>query len=337
MVKAAVILGAGASFDISNDSWSEDPTWRPPLTKDLFGDRAKRHFAAHLTSYPGARLLHDDLYPEAVHGSLQLETKLRELFEHDEEVIRQHFKHVPAYLRDVLNMVGASYQSRGNYTRMLIRLLETGHQVAFIVLNYDNLLERTLKMYDESLYSFESLDHYVADGRPVKVFKLHGSVDWGYRLQSKARRWHIAVGESELGSLSNVELLPRPHNDINAGMFDISWWYPALTAPLAGKRQFVCPPEHTNALAAFLQDCRKYMVIGSSGNDADLLDLLSKHAGAAEIVGYVSDNDVSDVRHRFENAVPRFNGLMIAPRDWNQGFKDYMMSDGFEWFVYSTN
>jgi hypothetical protein len=61
-------------------------------------------------------------------------------------------------------------------------------------------------------------------------------------------------------------------------LIEREWLYPVMTLPLATKTpgDAVCPQSHLETLQAFLADCEKYLVIGTSGRDADLLHILSE-------------------------------------------------------------
>ena len=67
--------------------------------------------------------------------------------------------------------------------------LQNGEPTLFVTFNYDTMLEKAIEQ--ELAVHFQFMGSYVS--RPdLKVFKLHGSVDWGHR------------GESEGVSLSNM-------------------------------------------------------------------------------------------------------------------------------------
>jgi hypothetical protein len=79
--------------------------------------------------------------------------------------------------------------------------------------------------------------------------------------------------------------------------------YPLLTAPLAGKghADFVCPREHIQAAQEFLQTCRKFLIIGTSGLDDDLLNFLntSVTSQSRPYLHIVARDDVEAVAKRF--------------------------------------
>lgn len=62
-----------------------------------------------------------------------------------------------------------------------------------------------------------------------------------------------------------------------------------LTAPLAGKspRDVVAPKAVVNHMATFVRQCRRFLIVGSSGLDDDLLELLNEWATDVEMLHVV--------------------------------------------------
>jgi len=109
--RIAVILGAGASSDAWNETGPpRNQVWQPPLARELFGQREA--FWPILERYPGAHVVSADLGELIRTGSVNIEAKLREYAEHTDPRIRNHFKQVPPYLRDVINQVVVSFTGR---------------------------------------------------------------------------------------------------------------------------------------------------------------------------------------------------------------------------------
>ena len=71
------------------------------------------------------------------------EEQLRGYAQHGDQRIREAFKQVPAYLRDLLFAFSQQYTAvAGSYVRLAKRLLaDAQYGVLFLSLNYDNLLE----------------------------------------------------------------------------------------------------------------------------------------------------------------------------------------------------
>lgn len=342
MEKIAVILGAGASYDVHN---GEVPlgseTWRPPLARELFQPR----FWPLQEPYPGAVVIGAELAPEAAKGAatFAFETRLTSFAASANPRTRRHFMDVPPYLRDVLVRCSTSYDPIGsNYLRLVRRLLEPmRHEVMFIVLNYDTILETALTKYDPQ-FQFASLPDYVAHDA-VKVVKVHGSVDWFVPVPgSSSKSWSDAFdgfdpNDPENGSRISVNRAGYQtfNMRIENGVDPPLCGYPWLTAPVIDK-ELRCPRYHTEALHSFVADCTRFLVIGTSGLDDDLLRelALATKGSLARSIQYVDTNDT--VKARFERVIPAFkdgaNGNPPA-RVWVEGFAKYLLSDELAFLV----
>ena len=82
-----------------------------------------------------------------------------------------------------------------------------------------------------------------------------------------------------------------------------------------------------------MADCKKYLVVGTSGLDPDLTMLLSECVPDPSTIHYVAGADVQQVRDRFENGVPQFRVPSSVPYAANAGFRAYLSSDEFADFV----
>ena len=99
-----VILGAGASTDVWNGSAPTllQANYKPPLARDLFAIGKHPDYFNVLHAYPGAQSLAAILSPLSGSTEFDLESQLRELAEYRDDRVRQQFKQVPPYLRDLL-------------------------------------------------------------------------------------------------------------------------------------------------------------------------------------------------------------------------------------------
>jgi hypothetical protein len=248
--------------DVSDGSGKAAIAWRPPLTSELFGARARADFWDILTQYPDALTLYTQLFPLATGGTLPLEQKLSEFATHSNVNIRRQFKQIPAYIADVLHRSSYEYRlDKGVYKRLVHALLGEGeHRVLFLLLNYDTLLEQALTEFDSRL-SFKSLDDYVAHDRHALVYKLHGSVDWAVPISGADGRWVDRISKYPLEQLTAnpVEIL-SDRSVFNGASNKSNFWYPMLTLPLANKSQddFVCPQSHVLSLRTELESCKKF-------------------------------------------------------------------------------
>ena len=340
MDKIAVILGAGAANDVANDSRAMEIRLRPPLVGELFGVRARNHFSNILERYEGASLLYDELFPLATAETLNLEAKLQEYATHGDAQIVQAFRHVPPYIRDVLAASSAAYATNlGTYMQLILKLLaHQPHEIAFIVMNYDDLLEKGLHRYARK-FSFERLPDYIEVGRQAHVYKLHGSINWLVALGESGggHSWEDVV--ASIDDLTSIRALDvhvlHGHTDVRSP-WNRKFMYPLITMPLAdkGEDDYVCPDAHVEKVRKWLADCDKFLIVGTSGQDADLMALLRSAVKSPSILHYVSLNEAATVRPRFEDAVPQFR--FTSPTTWDRGLMQYVNSEEFEQLASSS-
>ena len=341
--KACVILGAGASKDVYNGSLRiNQERFQPPLAKDLF----RADYADVMSPYPGAQYIASLLTPMAGEPDFNLEAELRKLAEHKNSSTRDHFRHVPPYLHDLLANCSRDYtELPGSYMQLAFELLaEAPHELLFLVLNYDDLLENALRRFDPKIHQFSSFEHYISKYSRAWIVKLHGSINW-YRLMGPVQ------GTSWEDHVQSIQLFEKPPDDeiivlnnqniARNHQVDQHWAYPVLTAPLAGKgtTNMVCPEMHIDAARHFLEDCRKFLIIGTSGRDDDLLDLLDTSVDPSRGDRYIHVVDADDsgaetTLERFQNGVRALRGTM-PPGIHGLGFRNYVSSEAIKTFANS--
>ena len=324
MPKACVILGAGASKAIDNGSAQvlNHGNYEPPLASELFANASLPHYSQLLNPYPGARAVASYLSPMSGQPTFALETELRSLSEDPDPRIRQQFKHVPPYLRDLLWRASYEYtKTPGTYMQLLRALLAgVPHHVLFLVLNYDTLLEQALDLFELRVKTiFENIDSYVEEDRQFKVVKLHGSIDWFKLIGSAAQTWEDLVESQDVlqRTADDAIYIENTQGPLQQVMINRNLAYPILTAPLAGKgiADMVCPTAHIQVAKDFLKLCRKYLIIGTSGWDEDLLALLDEavHPSLHPTVQLVGLRDADEGLQRFERGVTAFRGRRETP------------------------
>lgn len=361
--KTTVILGAGASFD----SWNTRPqnaeeSWWPPLAPHLFGshpsDPRRRYrrtsFIPILENYPGADFVAGLLNQENIGDDFKFEDELTRIAKNPK--LAKHYREVPPYLSDIISEVSFFFgRTSGNYAALIADLIVTpDDEVLFITLNYDTLLEQALTRFEPDVYSFKWMDHYIArDGdRQAKVVKVHGSCNWRRALYNPLSRpsqvttWDGLLDEFGFSMLDEEIHVRDPASRASVRnqpvLFEFGDGdqlkipaYPVITAPLADKSvdDLRCPPDHAQFAREFVAECEKFLVIGTSGNDADLLELLSKSVISAKVVHYVNDQLVTagNVRTRFEAKVPKF-GTAQSIHAHDVGFGLYLESDAWGQF-----
>ena len=277
-------------------------------------------------------------------GNISIEKALRECAEHEDSQIRRHFKHIPPYLRDIISLASLRYTPEpSSYIQLIIKLLaDYPHDVLFIILNYDNLLERALTLFDPK-FEFNEIDKYVADDRNSKIVKLHGSINWFRRLPGGTSvAWDTSVADLNVLEPFPEEsiLIKEQVQIVRDEAFKGHRLYPILTAPLAGKglTDAVCPKNHIIAAKEFISGCAKFLIIGTSGLDEDLLELLDTTIDPMQglLLNIVDKAEgANDAHSRFEKGVrafrnPRRTELLTVFKD---GFVTYLKSQPFQDFI----
>jgi len=343
--KACVILGAGASHDVHGEgSRIINNDYRPPLAIEFFDIDRNHAYYNVLHPYPGARALAQQLAPIVKSGQISIEEELLRYAKHHSPQIRSQFKHVPPYLRDLIYLSSTQYTSvPSSYSQLVHELLaEYPHDVLFMVLNYDNLLESALNLYD-SEYNFKRVAQYISEDRQAKVVKLHGSINWFRRVSNAGNlNWIDAVKDCDIfQQVDEGELIVRDNITQVSGerIKDNYWVYPVLTAPLASKgiSEAVCPKSHIDVAKEFLSDCQKFLIIGTSGLDNDLLSIIdsvlvdSMKYCHIHIVGI--DEGANQCSTRFKQGVRAFKDYITGENTFKIGFRGYLRSQHFQSFT----
>lgn len=312
------------------------------LSSRLFDIGANPEYWEVLRHYPGAQWLAGLLSPKASTPEFSLETQLRQFSEHQDERIRRHFKHIPPYLRDLLWHASHEYtRTPGTYNELVYGLLaDVPHEVLFLTLNYDTLLEQALQTFDSTLAS-STISAYIGGNRQAKVIKLHGSIDWFREIGSISGNWFNQVESQDVSRTVDedqiiVRTIPSPISD---HPIDRTRLYPILTAPLAGKSitDMVCPDSHVAVAKDFLKSCQKFLIIGTSGLDDDLMNLLdsSVQPRSVKSVHLVSQgNHTDEIQLRFIQGVHAFGLTSLWPKSSvsHNGFRQYISSEAFRQF-----
>lgn len=199
---------------------------------------------------------------------------------------RRKFLALHWYLQDVLYEVSENYAIHAdNFDRLISALRNLGRPLAFITLNYDVILDRKLEDYRHQ--AFTSLDDYVVDREGIRLFKLHGSINWGHPIYSDAPLHDVTrltpadlrfdAETYVLASTDPVAVVNRGPSvdDLRIGAivegqritpFKL---FPALSVPLGDANDVSCPATHVDTLRKVVADCEAIdlLTIGYSGLD----------------------------------------------------------------------
>lgn len=296
-----VIFGAGASFDSSPTypfgttppgATAEDhhnAFNRPPLARELFANRPL--FIEAIDRYPQCKTIVPRLRaPAVISGERSIEAILQEI-----EIQaatyqrgRQELAAVQCYLqRAISDCQNRWHNETRGITNYLTLLREIEHTqkgedpVCLVTFNYDTLLEYALELHFG--YKFEQIEDYTERIRPFRVFKLHGSVNWGQIVEialpanmnlqhSPSILTYLIDHASEL-SVSNKFVLCNPLTLGEA--VDNRPVFPAIAIPVEKKNQFACPQTLIEQLVTVMPHISKILVVGWRATEQNFLNLLA--------------------------------------------------------------
>jgi len=142
--------------------------------------------------------------------------------------------------------------------------------------------------------TFGKIDDYVLGRVPdrFRVFKLHGSVNWGRCLTSgpsvvtQSQQARGPWGSAEI-MIENAAALGLSDDycvvtDDKAGFVGPPL-FPAIAIPVVSKATFECPPAHVDMLRNLIPEVDRILAIGWRANERDFLNML-RDMNAASIV-----------------------------------------------------
>jgi len=330
-----VILGAGASHDlVPRGTATVNEHYKPPLTADLFAG-GNRYRDEILQKYPDALNLAATIrIRTGQQDGDSLETVLKSLSESSDPNIARQFRQVPLYLQELFGTISEHYTELPVNYRYLVTHVLAAHfeKVAFVTLNYDLLLDKAIEAFTAE--SIDSLKAYVRPANKWMLVKLHGSVNWATRL-TNGMGGHP---RNDTGVLTAVQALRGAsaihgplkylshHDERLGGPTGDDLLYPAIAIPVEGKYEYVCPDEHVTALEEFLSSCEDFLIIGTSGKDRDLLDLLNDNITRCSNFAIVGQADVESTYRQFRKYVPKLgaSGVDYAPHGFTGFVRDQL-------------
>jgi hypothetical protein len=363
-----VIFGAGASFDssptyvegIAPPGASTDDQnnfyHRPPLAKELFANRPL--FIEAIDLFPQCKTVVPRLRdPAVISGQRSIETILQEI---EQEALTyprglQELAAIQCYLQRAINSCQIRWHNttRGitNYLTLLReieRTQEVKEPVCLVTFNYDTLLEYALDAFG---IKFERMEDYTDSLALFRVFKLHGSVNWGQIVENEIpANMNLQYSPSVLNYLiehaaelriSNKFVLWNP---VATGVVDGKPVFPAIAIPVEKKNQFACPQILVEQLVQVLRDVSKILVVGWRATEQNFLNLLANRLtglrrGVQLHIVAGSEADASETRVRIYRAL--INNPPNSPYDspdssyHSGGFTDFLASGRAKSFLES--
>jgi hypothetical protein len=337
-----VIFGAGASYDSAQaykiSPSVDDGPWRPPLARDLFLDR-HHAFGKIVTRY--SKLAHILPYlREASQGNVEETLEVLQEQGKDYPERQRELAAVRFYLCDLLRTVtdGWISQTNGvtNYAPLLGEILrsnQSNEQVCLVTFNYDSLLEHALYSFD--FKRREPKDHL--GSHPIlKLFKLHGSIDWarivdvphGTRIQPQGliEQADTITLTDEFVSADATD--PRQLSNFGRPIF------PAIAIPVQTKsdQHFECPKSHLDHFVTMLPHITKILIVGWQAREAHFLRMLHSKLPRLKFTMVVGANK-QDAEQTFAHLVSEFGILPPFPSFGQGGFTDFIINrEGHDFF-----
>lgn len=336
--KLAVILGAGASYDLipaSLETEIKNRECKPPLTVNLFNSPIVPPI---LANYPRAQTGIAWIKMRLQDKNQTLEGLLKELREVKEESEAQQFRQIPLCLQHIFREISDLYCYHPvNYSVLVSKTQRFSiSSVAYITLNYDLFMEEAIRK--ERDIQFDDISKYVQEGEKWMYIKLHGSINWGRRINKITN-----PGDTVAAFLENIRMLDLDKDLESKIVVDYSYksrpgthaeyrFYPALSVPVEGEYKLNCPDEHVDKLRDFLKDCKNILIIGVSGKDQDLLDILKETVTAEpKSVVLVGGKNVGDAHNNFLAGVPQFQNA--GWQVYEEGFSGFLIKRQFDDFL----
>lgn len=346
-----VILGAGAAHDLipqPSDRSIREEIYRPPLTKDLF--LMHNNLEQFFSDFPGVESVLGDIrsLSKADGTAVSLEKYLRNLRESNDSFRRIQFRHFSPYLQKLFYLLTQRFCYQPvNYNRLLNETLgDRFRKVLYLTLNYDLLFDKALHSHPGTQFNIndESIAKYIPRDEKWSYIKLHGSVDWGKKIKTEqvknpGRSLGSLIdninqlGDSLEQALDDKILIGKSYDIGDSGLkynptdFDLT--YPVLGVPVDGDSKACCDPNHTEYLQNYLNECQDFLVIGFSGIDKDVLDLLDKkNNGFRKVVIVTNSEDSSrDALMRFMDYGSLSQKLQTHIVPYGTGFSNFLDKD----------
>jgi hypothetical protein len=339
-----VIFGAGASYDSC-------PTYppiqgpdveviRPPLANNLFDNR--EIFVKTLDEFPQCKPIVPRLRDPVVQlGKISIEKRLEEIREEARTYPRgvRELTAVRCYLQRAVRICEIQWagKTKGVTNQLtLLREIErtstNDEPVCLVTFNYDTLLEAALESLGTG-HKIGAMRDYTSDDRLFRLFKLHGSVNWGLEfnspppsslsLPSQSAVGRFVVDETPKLRVPEIYVFSEALSLLSNDRRPV---FPAIAIPVENKTDFQCPKLMLDALKQLLPDVSRVITIGWRASEAHFLDLMAMHLrpGVGTYVVAGTPKEAEEVRTSIMRAM---SGAPPSCRAENvKGFTEFMLS-----------
>jgi hypothetical protein len=221
------------------------------------------------------------------------------------------FREFPLYLQRYFTAISDLYcRTPSNYLTLINKIFDLElSKVVFVTTNYDLLFDKALYLNMATNFSISNSDmtKYISEEKWAYI-KLHGSIDWGRRIKQEKIKNKGNLLETlidnvyQLGADLENSLEQDIIRDETFNQPQRELIYPAISVPV-GESKLNCLGNHLAQLKDHLNNCQNYLIIGFSGFDVDVLNLLDEKEGGFGKVIFVSGSEASAnlARDKFMN------------------------------------
>lgn len=328
MNRLFVILGAGASKDCSSPNIPRGGGPAPPLVEDLFSPKYMEILARYRAAQSaGAEIRKAGAEARAIEEFIR--SRYRDA---DRLPDRRKYSAIPCYLQDLLHAVSTRYTTQADNYDLLVTALTRLPDVVFVTLNYDTLLDDRLH---STVDAIDSLDAYVHPERNWSLVKLHGSVNWGRRMDADINQLYDPDPDVPIDD----EIVWRGGfgaglAELRVGLESGEFYYPALAVPVGKADELVCPPAHVRFLKNKLDetDGAHLLVIGYSGYDREVLRLFLD-SGVHVLSLHVVNENHSAANEVASRLGPSFGIGVPTDSSCDVPFREFVQSDRIERYI----
>jgi|SRR5579871_5532503 len=266
-----VILGAGASFDSAPSAPPANKQFdniRMPLADSLFESRD--WFSNIMNTYSMMIPIVPKLRAAGTSKTVEKVLEEYQAASRGDPAAHQQLVAVRFYLQHMIRECQDRWTSQvsygiTNYAALFdrIRVLDGLREpVCLVTFNYDTMIESALAF---SYPPIKEMSDYVS-GQQFKLFKLHGSTDWGRKINHS----FLSGPQSDKEFAEKIGRLTPPIPLTGVYYRTTSHYegdyplFPAIAIPVQTKLEsdFECPTDHLAYLKSFLPKITKILIIG---------------------------------------------------------------------------
>lgn len=325
--KLTIILGAGASHGSVQDRITSNNPIVPPITKDIFStdfDFISNKYEDVKSATVG--ITHEVKDGKSLEDFIKDNIGSLDRYKSLQSHRKRQFNQLPLYLQDLFSYISGQLKISTHYSKFVNFIFDKDIHTTYITLNYDLLLESAIEKVEEK--KFSRFDDYITEKR--SLFKLHGSVNW-FRAINKYEQtgnnlesWKAIVKNINLYEDLDTKIQLINLDSFREGFIENSPYYPVLAIPNSVYDLIFPDQTHKPILEEKLQNSDNFLIIGFSGYDQDMLDLLKNNVTRVNKYLIVSNTQPDIVYEELTKNVPIFKVERPADVQYGGGFAKFL-------------